>query len=489
MKRIGVLSILLAGLLTGSASAQFTSASQLPIGVPFIYSFSGPGARAMGMGNAFLAVSDDINAIGWNPSGLRLIDKPVMALSFRNLNPRGTIQAISLSDKQNSSLSGLSQASLAFPFKIMKRHVGVDISYDRAFDEELTAATSVSFLQDNNPLDEDNVPSDFYEAKLDALFRNEVDALRFGFGTKLSSKSSFGLALNVIGGSGLNRYDFQYRIDNFKDFDGDLGPGEQVYDVQVINQIIDSVTYSGFNLTAGYAYDLSRRVSLALVVRTPYSLKLKRDYKVIPEFYKQGQPTGIESFGSFFDDIVTKVEIPVSVALGVAFKPTANLTLAGDAEFMPYKSSDILQLDSTSLSASGERTESFTKIPIELVDKFSLRAGGELVIATGSKLLPILPLRAGVHYEQQPTQSYGSDLTTLSKESASGFSLGAGVRWAQVHFDIAYSYTSFNQGYPVAISLVNGVTLEDFTNAPILIDYNKFEGRDHRLSFAFTGVF
>ena len=48
--------------------------------------FSGYGARALGMGGAFLAVSDDSTASSWNPAGLVSIDKPEISFSFAYSN-------------------------------------------------------------------------------------------------------------------------------------------------------------------------------------------------------------------------------------------------------------------------------------------------------------------------------------------------------------------------------------------------------------------
>jgi hypothetical protein len=48
----------------------------------------GSGARAAGMGNAFIAVSDDGTAASWNPAGLSQLRKPELSLvhsaSWRN---------------------------------------------------------------------------------------------------------------------------------------------------------------------------------------------------------------------------------------------------------------------------------------------------------------------------------------------------------------------------------------------------------------------
>ena len=47
------------------------------------YNFLGAGARANGMGDAFIAVADDATAIFWNPAGLFLLDQPEASFGFQ----------------------------------------------------------------------------------------------------------------------------------------------------------------------------------------------------------------------------------------------------------------------------------------------------------------------------------------------------------------------------------------------------------------------
>ncbi|PWT88907.1 MAG: hypothetical protein C5B54_09850 [Acidobacteria bacterium] len=50
----------------------------------FRFSFVNPGARATGMGNAFIALADDATAAEANPAGLTILDKPEVSFEFRN---------------------------------------------------------------------------------------------------------------------------------------------------------------------------------------------------------------------------------------------------------------------------------------------------------------------------------------------------------------------------------------------------------------------
>ena len=40
----------------------------------------GSGARAMGMGGAFIAIADDATAASWNPAGLIQLEKPELSI-------------------------------------------------------------------------------------------------------------------------------------------------------------------------------------------------------------------------------------------------------------------------------------------------------------------------------------------------------------------------------------------------------------------------
>lgn len=73
--------VFLFGLLQPHAESQevskvgTTAANFLSVGV---------GARAVGMGSAFVAVADDITALYWNPAGVALIEKAQATFSYAN---------------------------------------------------------------------------------------------------------------------------------------------------------------------------------------------------------------------------------------------------------------------------------------------------------------------------------------------------------------------------------------------------------------------
>jgi hypothetical protein len=58
--------------LASHAGAQLQEASVSR----FFPGITGAGARAMGMGGAFIAIADDATAASWNPSGLAVLERP-----------------------------------------------------------------------------------------------------------------------------------------------------------------------------------------------------------------------------------------------------------------------------------------------------------------------------------------------------------------------------------------------------------------------------
>ncbi len=67
----------------------------------YSFDFVGGGARAEGMGNAYLGVSDDVSGVSWNPAGIYAIEKPVLGVSYASLAPRGAANAVRLDNYTN----------------------------------------------------------------------------------------------------------------------------------------------------------------------------------------------------------------------------------------------------------------------------------------------------------------------------------------------------------------------------------------------------
>lgn len=97
LKSIFSISLLLFILAVFHLYAEMESGSG---GEPWAFLKTGVGARAIGMGGAFVAISDDSTAVYWNPAGLGLLKKRSLtimhALPYWNPTDMGTHQYFSL---------------------------------------------------------------------------------------------------------------------------------------------------------------------------------------------------------------------------------------------------------------------------------------------------------------------------------------------------------------------------------------------------------
>src|SRR4029077_20141436 len=59
----------------------------------FSFNFNNPGARALGMGGAFVAVADDATAVVANPAGLTILQRPEISAEYKHTRFRNTINA------------------------------------------------------------------------------------------------------------------------------------------------------------------------------------------------------------------------------------------------------------------------------------------------------------------------------------------------------------------------------------------------------------
>lgn len=74
--------------------------------------FAGAGARAMGIGGAFVAVADDATAIHWNPAGLTQLKKPEIAIMGAWVNDRIELEGLDIEPLNSINLDF---ASLILP--------------------------------------------------------------------------------------------------------------------------------------------------------------------------------------------------------------------------------------------------------------------------------------------------------------------------------------------------------------------------------------
>jgi hypothetical protein len=97
----------------------------------------GSGARAIGMGGAFIGIADDATAASWNPGGLIQLEKPELSIVgtiFHRIEDNEFGTSPEASGRQSVTEEDLNYLSLAYPFSLFGRNMIVSLSYQNLFD-------------------------------------------------------------------------------------------------------------------------------------------------------------------------------------------------------------------------------------------------------------------------------------------------------------------------------------------------------------------
>lgn len=454
---VAVLALVLAASVMGQDLSQ-------PSLEAYKFDFTGGGARAEGMGKAFIAVSDDITAGSWNPAGLYVQEKPILGVSYGSLAPRGfTNTNVGLKTwtfDHTGSFNNITSLHFLAPIRIKGHHFVGSFNYTRNFDEFQGYGYSQQF---SGIYYEFNIP--IYEINTDWSVASELqgglNSVNLGFGTRMYKNVSFGASLNIYLGETVRDQLFVSDIDWVPVDTEVVLPERRVF----TENVIDTNKFSGFNFTVGLRLN-GEKLDAGLVVRTPFSLNVKTG-RSIYDLGRRGASGGnlLIFYGdtTYYDNLLSKYEMPLMVGAGVAYRPSENLLLAIDMEFRKFSGAKIKARDSLLIDPGGENREFFTELDPEWNNVFIVRLGGEHLRQTR---IGVVPLRAGLGYVPIPAPSV--DLSGR-KSTAAGynFSLGTGIHWNQINLDWAYTYTTLKW---------ERVSVEQ-------------KSRNHHLNFTFTGYF
>ncbi|MFQ6008783.1 MAG: OmpP1/FadL family transporter [Candidatus Zixiibacteriota bacterium] len=450
-------------LFTVAISAQ----DDRPSVEAYSFNFTGAGARAEGMGKAFIAVSDDITAGSWNPAGLYIQEKPILGFSYGSLIPRGSTNLTTGTNiwkfEHGGSFYDITSFNVLAPVRIKGHHFVGSFNYTRNFDE--FQGWSISGLDSMVMRGEQQVPlwNIYTDWTQTSELQGGVNSVDIGFGTRLYENLSVGVSLNIYTGEAVKVRNLVSNEDWVP-----IDSESVQHEVYVYTQdIIDSNKFSGFNFTVGLKLH-SEKLDAGLIVRTPYSLNVKTGRSIF-FISRRGAPVpGAQlqvSFSdtTYYDNLLTKYEMPIMLGAGIAYRPAENLLLAADAEFRSFSGAIIEVRDSLFIDPGGKNREYFTEIDPEWNNVFTVRMGGEYLYKTD---IGVIPVRAGFGYIPLPAPNIDMSEDT---STAAGYTLsvGTGIHWNQIYLDWAYSYSSSKW------------------------EYRTFDqkSRNHHFNFTFTGYF
>ena len=251
------------------------------------WNITGAGARAAGMGGAFIGVADDATAITWNPAGLTQLYRPEVSLVTRyvaeSYKYESTLYANTV---DNQSHFVVNFASAAYPF--MNGRLVFAVAYQKQLDWYSG-----------------------WESDEDESATGGANTIIPGLAFRIFPVLSIGFSTNIwMGDSVKETYDYYYGYGDF---------------------VERTISFSGFNMAFGTMVDFNNLqnpipLKLGMMMRTPFDLgvEVDADYENYTDLHYKNT-----------------VDMPIMMGFGVSLRLGENLTVSADYEIRAYGESKI----------------------------------------------------------------------------------------------------------------------------------------------------
>jgi hypothetical protein len=316
-------------LLAAGAAAQ-----EVPVVLEF--SFSNPGARAMGVGGAFAALADDATAAFTNPAGLAQLTRPEVSIEgrlwsystpftlggrFDGSEPSGILldDTSGLRTAESSQdLAGLSFLSFVYP----KEDWSLAFYRHQSARFEFRSRTQGLFERASPPYSD--------RRQIDFQSFIDLDLVNYGFSVayQLSEGLSLGLGISYLDGRFSSQSDIFFPTEESLP-EGFFGPHSYNQESLLLTNLL-TINDSDWTFNLGFLWHASRQWSVGgffrrgpefLLEETTFSGPFLRD---IPE-------------GTVVDTAESPIGFPDVFGLGVAFKSEGEaLTLLAEWDHVRY---------------------------------------------------------------------------------------------------------------------------------------------------------
>jgi hypothetical protein len=373
----------------------------------------GSGARAYGMGGAFLARADDGTAASWNPAGLSYLRVPEVSL----VGVSNSVDSTRGVDFDRFDGTAVDFAAFTWPMGLGEVRGAVQVSYQRAisFDGRRSIQTS-STIQD--------------EARGDGGF----DVLAFGTGLRLARRVRAGFAVNRWMGGYSQRLDRRFLTPSarpLREFDLEFRP-------------------SGWSVNLGAMVSPIEQLNLAAVYKTPFTADVRLD-KARRDYWGAEGAVEEVTTNSFASETV-RLDFPSSLGFGVSWRPRDTLTLSADITRTSWSEArivDYFELAVTPRGGPPTVPAVFPELQYPTLlavpnpsdpddparrsgqqDAEQIRLGVEWVLIAGRLKFP---LRAGYFSDRQIAPNPGGDIPRFN-----GVTAGAGILLGSMLLDVAF---------------------------------------------------
>ena len=403
--------LLLVTILPFSGSELWAQTIFQQIGISSSPNPVGSGARALGMGGAFIAVADDATAASWNPGGLIQLERPEISIVGDYTYKKSEFTSDEQPEIDNTGRveeSRLNFLSFTYPFKLYKNFV-VSLNYQRLYDFDLDFDHRFDFSSAGVDL----------EQKRDFNQDGQVGALGLAAAIEIIPQLSFGMTLNIWTDKLFWRNDWDA---NFSERAvGTISGVSTTIDTEVRDKYSE---FEGINFNFGLLWNINRYVTLGAVVKTPFTADAKHKFR-----FEQ-----VQTFGPPLNTTITSeqkinenvdIDMPLSYGLGLSCRVSDAFTL--DLDIYRTHWSDFILKDSQGNKFSP--IDGRPKNESDVDDTTQVRIGGEYLFIL-QRLNLVVPVRTGLFYDPEPSEDGEKDFF--------GFAIGSGLAYKRFVFDAAY---------------------------------------------------
>ncbi|MCF8259154.1 MAG: outer membrane protein transport protein [Melioribacteraceae bacterium] len=421
------------------------------------------GARALAMGNSYVALSNDFSATLHNPAGLGLVGNYQVTGSFNYNSIENTTtlyNTTTIDDQSNTSLRDVGfvfpvptfRGSLVFAFGYT---TGKDFNKVVSFDSYNNSSHSFAQVLANS--DGDNYAYELGLAYFDTLSSTygtllngklqqigktiedgSLDSWNFGGSIEVAPNLYIGASLNLKTGSFSHNREFtEWDINNI--YSSPLDPMDSRttdFLEYTYNDIFDW-EISGWDLNLGFLYKINTfsQVGASIKFPTDYSIK---------EVYVIEATSDFATDGFFLDppvisEVEYSIQTPFEFTAGAAFE-IADVIMSGQIAFIDY--SEMEFTDGLELTTMGINNKDIKEL---MRGTLNYNTGLEYKLPVGG-----VKLRGGFMYQQSPYDGDPSEYDRKYLTFGAGFEAGNALS-----IDVAYVkgwWQNFGDNYSSGIS-------------------------------------
>jgi len=384
------------------------------IEIPSSFNPVGSGARAIGMGGAFIGVADDATAASWNPGGLTQLLLPEISFVSTYTNRKESLKIVKHPEASNVfriSDTDITFFSATYPFFIAKRNMVLSLTYQRLY--EMNRKWKQKYLETIEDIY-------LYDFNKEYLQIGSLSALGISYCIEIVPDFSLGMTLNI--------------------WDDDISNSHwtQSYNNVILTKTLNNISilkvhkneeyfFKGINYNFGLLWNINKKITLGSVLKTSFwadiEHKIHRNdeylYPLNPENNERNIKTDIKN---------EKFRMPLSFGIGLVYRFSDSFYISGD--FYKTNWNKLSHINQSGYESNPISEKSTNDSRMDATNQ--IRIGAEYLILNKYKRKAIA-LRGGLFYD--PAPSVGNP------DEYYGFSLGFGYTLNGLFsFDTAYQF-------------------------------------------------